>query len=159
MDTTKKFTVVTQFLTHDGTNDGIITNIKRKYVQDGKVIDTPSVTINGQTYDGLSDAFCNAQKDYFGETNDFKKLGGMAQMSRGLSDGMTLVMSIWDDHDVNMLWLDSDYPTDADPSQPGVGRGTCSRDSGKPDEVENQHPDAYVAFSNIKYGDIDSTYG
>ena len=47
VDTTKKFTVVTQFLTHDGRNDSTITSIKRKYVQDGKVIDTPSVTIDG----------------------------------------------------------------------------------------------------------------
>ena len=26
--------------------------------------------------------------------------------------GHVLVMSLWDDHDVNMLWLDSDYPLD-----------------------------------------------
>ena len=26
--------------------------------------------------------------------------------------GMVLVMSLWDDHDANMLWLDSDYPLD-----------------------------------------------
>lgn len=31
-----------------------------------------------------------------------------------------------------MLWLDSDYPLNMDPSAPGVGRGPCSRDSGKP---------------------------
>ena len=26
--------------------------------------------------------------------------------------GMVLVMSLWDDHDANMLWLDSNYPLD-----------------------------------------------
>ena len=39
-----------------------------------------------------------------------------------MKDGMVLVMSLWDDHSVNMLWLDSDYPLDEDPSQPGISR-------------------------------------
>jgi len=94
-----------------------------------------------------------------GDTNDFKRQGGMSQMSKALSSGMVLVMSIWDDHDVNMLWLDSDYPTDRDPSEPGVSRGTCSKDSGKPADVESQHPDSHYMISNLKFGDIDSTYG
>ena len=29
-----------------------------------------------------------------------------------LGRGMVLVMSLWDDHDSNMLWLDSDFPLD-----------------------------------------------
>merc|ERR1712113_982921 len=73
----------------------------------------------------------------------------MSQMSKALSGGMVLVLSIWDDHAVNMLWLDSDYPPEKDPSAPGVARGTCSTDSGKPDDVESQHPDSHVIFSNI----------
>merc|ERR1711977_792145 len=73
--------------------------------------------------------------------------------------GMVLVLSLWDDHDVSMLWLDSDFPTDQDPSTPGVARGTCSKDSGKPSDVENNHPDASVTFSNIRYGEIGSTDG
>lgn len=80
-------------------------------------------------------------------------------MSKALTGGMTLVISIWDDHDVNMLWLDSDYPTTADPSAPGVSRGSCSTDSGKPEDVENNVPDSHYIVSNIKFGDIDSTYG
>lgn len=53
-------------------------------------------------------------------------------MGNALERGMVLVMSIWDDHYVNMLWLDSNYPTDVDPSQPGVARGSCATDSGLP---------------------------
>jgi cellulose 1,4-beta-cellobiosidase len=34
--------------------------------------------------------------------------------------GMVLVLSLWDDHDVNMLWLDSDYPLDKPNTEPGV---------------------------------------
>ena len=80
-------------------------------------------------------------------------------MHKALSSGMTLVMSIWDDHDVNMLWLDSDYPTDRDPSEPGVARGSCSTDSGVPADVEREHPDANYILTDIRYGAIDSTYG
>ena len=29
-----------------------------------------------------------------------------------LDRGHVLVMSLWDDYSVNMLWLDSDYPPD-----------------------------------------------
>ena len=36
-------------------------------------------------------------------------------MSKGLEQGMVLVMSLWDDHNSNMLWLDSNYPTNAMP--------------------------------------------
>ncbi len=71
--------------------------------------------------------------------------------------GMVLVMSLWDDHEVNMLWLDSDYPLDKDPSTPGVARGPCSTDSGKPSDVENNHPNSSVTYSNIRYGELGST--
>lgn len=117
------------------------------------------MTINGTEHKGISDAFCEDVKGWFGDQNDFKKKGGLSAMSRALTQGMTLVLSIWDDHAVNMLWLDSDYPTDRDPSEPGVARGTCSTDSGKPEDVESQHPDAHVIFGDIRYGAIDSTYG
>jgi cellulose 1,4-beta-cellobiosidase len=50
---------------------------------------------------------------------------------------MVLVLSIWDDYDVNMLWLDSDYPTTASASAPGVNRGPCATTSGKPSDVES----------------------
>merc|ERR1719235_1845512 len=68
-------------------------------------------------------------------------------------------MSLWDDHDANMLWLDSDYPPGQSASTPGVARGSCSADSGKPDDVENNAPDSSVTFSNIRFGEIGSTDG
>ena len=74
-----------------------------------------------------------------------------------MAGGMTLVMSLWDDHYANMLWLDSTYPTDKDPSEPGAARGGCPITSGDPADVESQHPNAQVAFSNIKFGPIGST--
>jgi cellulose 1,4-beta-cellobiosidase len=77
-------------------------------------------------------------------------------MGGSLGRGMTLVMSIWDDHDVNMLWLDSTYPTDS--TAPMSKRGPCAITSGKPSDVEANSPDAHVKFSKIRTGEIDSTY-
>ena len=59
-----------------------------------------------------------------------------------------LVMKIADDYNGNMLWLDSQMPTDADPAKPGVTRGSCGVDSGDPVLTENGWPDSKVVFSN-----------
>jgi len=80
-------------------------------------------------------------------------------MDEAMTKGMVLVLSLWDDHEADMLWLDSNYPTDADPSTPGVARGTCDTNSGDPTTVERDQADASVTFSNIKYGEIGSTDG
>ena len=63
----------------------------------------------------INDAYCQAQKAEFDNTDTFTAMGGMNAMGGALSRGMVLVMSVWDDHAVNMLWLDAPYPTDADP--------------------------------------------
>jgi cellulose 1,4-beta-cellobiosidase len=68
---------------------------------------------------------------------------------------MTLVMSVWDDHYANMLWLDSTYPTTA--TTPGSERGTCPITSGVPADVEGGSA-ASVIYSNIKFGPIGSTF-
>ncbi|CCO37490.1 hypothetical protein BN14_11646 [Rhizoctonia solani AG-1 IB] len=79
-------------------------------------------------------------------------------MDKSFQAGVVLVMSIWDDHAAHMLWLDSNYPLDRDASKPGVARGTCATSSGDPKDVEAQSPNASVTFSNIRFGDIGSTY-
>ena len=71
--------------------------------------------------------------------------GGLAAVDRAFEKGVVLAMSLWDDHEANMLWLDSIYPTDG--QQAGSKRGTCSTDSGVPAEVEAQHCDSKVIFS------------
>ncbi|KAG0651551.1 1,4-beta-cellobiohydrolase [Hyphodiscus hymeniophilus] len=158
IDTTKPFTVVTQFLTTDGTTTGTLNEIKRFYVQGGKVYPNSDSDIAGVTGNSITDSFCAAQKTVFGDTNEFKTKGGLAQMSKALSTGMVLVMSIWDDHAVDMLWLDAPYPPTASPSAPGVTRGACSPSSGAPTDVEKNSPGASVIYSNIKWGPINSTY-
>ena len=158
IDTTRPFTVVTQFITADGTDSGDLSEIRRLWVQNGKVIKSSEVKVGGQKYDSITDSFCNAQKQEFGNLNDYEKKGGHKVMGESLEHGMVLVMSLWDDHEVHMLWLDSSYPPDKSPSTPGVTRGTCSTSSGAPDQVESQYPDASVTYSNIKYGELGSTY-
>jgi cellulose 1,4-beta-cellobiosidase len=81
----------------------------------------------------------------------------MKSMSDALGKGMVLVMSLWDDHYADMLWLDSTYPPEK-AGQPGSERGGCDAASGKPDTVESSQPNAQVTFSNIKFGDIGSTF-
>lgn len=159
VNTNSKFTVVTQFITADNTATGALKEIRRLYVQNGKVIQNSKSNIAGMSaYDSVTENFCAAQKTAFGDTNDFKAKGGFTNMGNALQKGMVLALSIWDDHAAQMLWLDSSYPLDKDPSQPGVARGACATTSGKPSDVESQSPNASVTFSNIKFGDIGSTY-
>ncbi|KFY71392.1 hypothetical protein V499_08404 [Pseudogymnoascus sp. VKM F-103] len=157
VDTKSKFTVVTQFITNDGTATGTLTDIKRFYVQNGVVIPNSVSSIAGTSGNSITTDFCTAQKSVFGDTNDFAKHGGLANMGAALKAGMVLVMSVWDDHASNMLWLDSTFPTDS--TKLGAKRGTCATTSGVPSDVEANVPNSSVTYSNIKVGPIGSTYG
>lgn len=158
VDTSSKMTVVTQFITSDGTDSGTLSEIKRLYVQNGKVIANSASDVSGVTGNSITSDFCSAQKTAFGDEDIFSQHGGMSGMSDAMAQGMVLVMSLWDDHYADMLWLDSNYPTNATATDPGVARGTCATDSGKPDTLESESASANVAFSNIKVGPIGSTY-
>jgi len=150
VDTTKKFTVVTQFIGDP------LTEIKRFYIQNNKLIPNSQSRIPSVTGNSITTEFCDAQKAAFGDNYKFKELGGMAGMGKALSAGMVLVMSVWDDHYSNMLWLDSTYPVDG--TALGTARGTCPVSSGVPADVESKSPGASVTYSNIKFGPINSTF-
>jgi len=154
VDTTKKFTVVTQFI------GSPLKEIKRFYVQNGKVIPNSMSKIAGVTGNSITPAFCDAQKKVFGEeANDtFKTLGGFTSMSQALQKGMVLVMSLWDDHYANMHWLDSINPDGAAETKLGAKRGECPTSGGSPAQVESEGGSASVTFSNIKFGEINSTF-
>jgi cellulose 1,4-beta-cellobiosidase len=159
VDTSKPFTVVTQFFTSDNTSTGTLSEIRRIYVQGGKVIQNSAANVPGvDPVNSITDNFCTQQKTAFGDTNVFAQHGGLKQMGAALQAGMVLALSIWDDYTASMLWLDSDYPTNKDASAPGVARGTCATTSGVPAQVEAQVPNSQVVFSNIKFGDIGSTF-
>jgi len=161
VNTNLPFTVVTQFITTTGTATGALKEVRRLYVQGGRVIANSKSNFSGLSggpYDSVTDTFCAAQKTLFGDQNEFAALGGMAKMGASLNRGHVLVMSVWDDYEARMLWLDSSYPLDKDPSLPGVKRGDCATTSGNPPDVESAQASSTVKFSNIKVGPIGSTY-
>jgi cellulose 1,4-beta-cellobiosidase len=151
VDTSKKMTVVTQFI------GSPLKEIKRFYVQNGKVIPNSESKIPGVSGNSITPAFCDAQKKAFDDKYTFKDLGGFQSMSDALQKGMVLVMSLWDDHYSNMLWLDSTYPPEKS-GKPGAARGECPESGGSPKQVEAESGSASVTFSNIKFGDINSTF-
>ena len=89
VNTEKPITVVTQFITDDGTDTGKLSEIRRVYYQDGKKIDHTNTNIPGldKQFNSLSDEMCKAQKGVFGDNNDFAKKGGMAAMGESLERG------------------------------------------------------------------------
>ncbi|KAJ8518543.1 hypothetical protein ONZ45_g4379 [Pleurotus djamor] len=160
IDTTRKITVVTQFITDDGTDSGTLVEIRRIYVQDGVVYQNSYATFPTLSqYNSISDDFCVAQKSLFNDNASYLNNYTARMGNSFANNGMVLIMSLWGDHAAHMLWLDSDFPLDRDPSQPGISRGACSQDSGNPPDLEANYPNASVTFSNIKWGTLDSTYG
>ncbi|KAE8384835.1 putative 1,4-beta-D-glucan cellobiohydrolase A [Aspergillus alliaceus] len=153
VDSSSKVTVVTQFIAESG----VLSEIKRFYVQNGKVIANAASNVEGVTGNSITSNFCTAQKKAFGDDDIFQKHGGLKAMGEALSS-MVLTLSVWDDHYASMMWLDSSYPEEADATKAGVARGTCKAHVGDPEKVESQHGDATVTYSNIKFGPIGSTF-
>ena len=55
-------TIVTQFITEGNTDDGDLIDIRRFYVQDGKVIPNSNISIAGVTGDSITDKVCADMK-------------------------------------------------------------------------------------------------
>jgi cellulase len=133
VDTTKPFTVVTQF----PAKDGVLQQIVRKYVQNGVVIENAAINIT------MDQDFCDAQ----GGAEQFNKLGGLKGMGNALGRGMVLAMSIWWDEGGSMTWLDSGES------------GPCNATEGSPSFIRQVEKAPTVTFSQIKWGEIGSTFG
>merc|ERR1712188_350494 len=129
VDSSQKVTVVTQFITEDGTDTGALKEIRRHYRRGGKLIPSPTLTVGSGSYSSITTEYCEAEVGLFKDKTNFLEKGGLKSMDAAMEHGMVLVLSLWDDHDANMLWLDSDSPTSQDPSTPGVARGACSKSS------------------------------
>ena len=159
LNTKKPVTVVTQFLTVDGTDSSELSEIRRFYMQDGKTIPNSHATLLGQAAgNSITDQFCGAQKAAFKDTNDFHAKGALRKMGEALERGMVLVLSLWDDTNSNMLWLDSAYPLDLPTTRPGVSRGPCpGGKASTPSVLRAKHPDASVRFRHLAVGEIGST--
>jgi cellulose 1,4-beta-cellobiosidase len=157
VNTNEPFTVVTQFVSSNNESTGTLSAIRRLYVQNGQVIQNSETNIAGITATNEIDTnFCTQKVSALGDPTTFSTKGGLSGMGTAMNDGMVLVLSLWDDYAVNMLWLDSDFPTNG--NAPGDLRGPCPTTSGVPATVEAQTPNAQVIFSNIKFGAIGSTF-
>lgn len=127
VDSNEPLTLVTQFITHDGTDEGNLTEIRRLYIQHGKVIANAASRIPNVTGSAITDGFCNAQKKAFGDYDHHQKLGGLVSMGETLKRGMVLSVSIWDDYATHMAWLDASFPPGENASERlGVLRGPCN---------------------------------
>nr|BAF57385.1 putative glycosyl hydrolase family7 [uncultured symbiotic protist of Neotermes koshunensis] len=120
IDVTKPVTVVTQFIGTAGT----MTEVRRLYVQGGKVI---------KAAQSLSDTFC-----HYSATD----VHNMAHMGASFQRGHVIVFSLWDGN--GMSWMD------------GGNAGPCT--SYDVATIEKTRPNLKVTWSNVKFGDIDSTY-
>merc|ERR1719164_71669 len=112
-------------------------------------------TVNGNKHNTITYEFC---ADWVAETKDgtnYLEKGGLGAVDTAFEQGVVLVMSLWDDHYANMLWLDSTYPVGS--TDPGTMRGNCPATSGDPKDVEADQAKAHVKFSDIKFGPIGST--
>lgn len=140
VDTSRPFTVVTQFPAVNGT----VIDIRRLYVQDGKVIKNAAIAVNGTSFglDSVNDQLCGQP----GVAARYMDLGATAGMGKALERGMVLIFSIWWDVGGFMNWLDSG------------NTGPCNATEGDPKVILKVQPDPVVIWSNIKWGEIDSTY-
>jgi cellulase len=143
VDTSKPFTVVTQFLSADNTSTGTLSEIRRLYVQGGKVIENAPVSMDDVAAGpgAVTEDFCTAVN-----SSSFLRLGGMEVMGQSLARGMVLIFSIWNSDGDFMNWLDSGES------------GPCSNTSGDPRLIVADNPEVSVTFSNIRWGDIGSTF-
>jgi cellulase len=133
VDTSKPFTVVTQF----PAKDGVLQAIVRKYVQNGVVIENTSVNVT------MDQEFCDAQSG----ASQFNALGGLKGMGNALARGMVLAFSIWWDESGFMNWLDAG------------SAGPCNATEGDPKVIQQIEKAPTVTFSQIKWGEIGSTFG
>lgn len=135
VDTTQTFTVITQFITDNGLSTGNLIQINRIYVQNGVVIQN-SVS-SAAAGNSINAAFCEATG-----ASGWESTGKMVPLTKAFTTGMVLAVSLWDDPSANgMSWLDG-APTD----------GTCTGG------VNTSAATVSATFSNIKLGDINSTY-
>ncbi len=81
INTNRKFTVVTQFLTTSGNDTGDLREIRRLYVQDGEVIENAQIQVQGiDRGNSITDEFRGQEKKVFGGVNAFRNQGGMKGM-------------------------------------------------------------------------------
>ena len=124
IDTNYPFTVITQFIGDP------LTEVKRYYKQKGQIIEHPGGS--------LTSASIQKWKILQHEPNTFELYGGFNSLTKAIKQGMTFIISLWDDQATHLKWLDSE---DRGPCQPNFN-------------VRQTNPNAKVRFNNIILEDI-----
>jgi cellulose 1,4-beta-cellobiosidase len=108
-------------------------------------------------FNSINKNYCDAENKAFGSGGNypFEARGGMSQIGKALGRGMVLVLSIWEDSGSFMQWLDGQT---GNITQPGNLRGPCSTTSGQPSDIQAHDSNAAVTWSNIKFGELGTTF-
>jgi len=111
VDTSKKFTVVSQFSPD---------KLTMFFIQNGQKIEMPAPKWEGIPQDNgdLTPAFCSNAPAAFGDRDRFEEVGGFSQLNAALQVPMVLVMSIWDDVSATNSTQDTYYCTYSPPPLP-----------------------------------------
>jgi len=176
VNTLLPFTVITQF--HTSLTTGALANITRLYLQNGTLVHNTVTTAAGKTTDNINDPYCNATAAWT------QQRGGIEVMGQALARGMVLIFSLWAGESWNFFpsfffplgpfqtttlkatALLSRYDTNAFTSDDGGfmtwmdsgSSGPCNSTEGDPRQIVQHTPDASVKFSNIRWGEIGSTF-
>jgi len=139
VDTSQPFTVVTRFKEEDG----VLVAIQRAYIQGGRFISNKCLNLVERTArpSSITDEYCCKSG-----ASRYLDIGGNQAVGEALDRGMVLAMSLWWDTDTFMNWLDSG------------SNGPCSTTEGNPTVIVEAQPNPVVTFSNIRWGEIGSTY-
>ncbi|CAK4911603.1 unnamed protein product [Aphanomyces euteiches] len=133
LDSSKPYTVVTQFIT----DDKMLPTIAHP---------DPNWPGLSQPGSSITDSFCDQVKYVFNSVNDHKAKGGLVAMGKALQRGLVLSFTSWTG---DLPWLDGTNPG-SDPTKPGGSQGSCPPNSPIPTV-------APITVSNIRVGDIGST--
>jgi len=155
VDSGKPVTVITQFVA----SGGKLTQVVRKYIQNGRQINSGTTSSCGAegTYGGLTgmgQALGRGSKSNVFPRNHSQVswpsypdliASKTTRPADAVFDIVVLAMSIWNDAKEQMQWLDQG------------SNGPCPKGQGTPANIQSQHSDTHVVFSNIRWGDIGST--
>jgi len=159
LDTTRPLTVVTQFLTSDGTDTGDLVEIRRFYSQEYDVIQNANASVQRFPRikgNSITDTFCKRYAEATGRGDFFEgKASYLEELGDALERGMVLVLSLQDEPATNLNWLDSSPRPNKVTAKNDIMEGPCF---GRPRDVRSEHPEASVQYSNFRFGAIGHTW-
>jgi len=153
VNTSWLFTVITQFLTDNDADEGILVETKRFYLQDEIVIHNVLSNIDGVEGNSLKTGFCIAQRRACGTENSFERRGGLEATGVAMTEVMVMVISLWDDPYSDVSWLDGIYPPMANDFQRDVRENFALSNI---DHVQMSQGSSAVVFPKLRVDKVGS---